>query len=256
MKACMRHNHSLLLEIFREAAAEPLRLMCGQDFDVLSTDTAGNEVYGKQHEGEDYLFFPLSFRPLDAGLLGLDFPASCREYLLEHMKDGARIVFKAVHGTPFFAEMPEEYWSNAGILHLKEDAITIRLDTTDAKPSRPSAPCACGHEHKPGGRPAHVHAPALRHEGRHGGNCACGHTHGHAHEAPVSREHGAEHGHLPSRAPSRTDGDTALAADLRAKAEELNLLLAAAAAAGLEVRLTVENADQARVRVERILRPL
>jgi hypothetical protein len=124
---------TLLIDIEHDKYTEPLRLMCGSDFEMLRTDATGLEIYGKSHQGKEYLLFPLHFRPLDAGVLAVRIPAEYHEWFMDRGMDGARIIFSTPHGSPFFPDMPEEYHSNTGYLRIR-DASSIRVELDRLEP--------------------------------------------------------------------------------------------------------------------------
>jgi hypothetical protein len=227
----MSDKHALLMEIHLPDADEPLRLMSGQGFEALRTDNTGREIFGLAHNGQDYLFFPFSFRPLDAGVLSMNLPPEYDEHCLGENPDGARIVFGSTNGTPVFAAMPEEYHSSSRTQRQDANgAIRVLLDKVDPHQvtrDHDGDGCACGHHHA--GKPE-VKA-------------AAGEDHPHDRQ-----EHG--HGPIP---------DADLAALLRKKARELNAALALASEAGLSARLAVVESDESngpQVRVVSVARML
>ena len=130
---------TLLIDIEHHSQAEPLRLMCGSDFEVLRTDATGLEIYGKSHQGKEYLLFPLHFHPLEAGVLAVRIPAEYHEWFMDRGMDGARIIFSTPHGSPFFPDMPEEYHSSTGYLRIK-DASSMRVELDRAAAREPGEP--------------------------------------------------------------------------------------------------------------------
>ena len=207
--------------------------MCGGDFDILHTGPGGRDVYGKRHEGRDYLFFPLSFRPVDAGLLSLDLPASYEDHPFDAALHGARVRFMVSHGSAFFPEMPEEYWSDAGVLHVSESGVRVRLDKLD--PAQPvslgGCSCGCGH--------SHAHETPAHHRT---GSAHTAHTHGTPHTAHAP--HAADAPHAMN--------ERELASAIRSRAAELNSLLELAAKAGLAVDIGLDDSG-AKVSVRRVM---
>jgi len=118
---------TLLIDIEHDQHAKPLRFMCGSDFEMLRTDATGREIYGKSHQGKEYLFFPLQFQPLEAGVLAVRISGEYHEWLMEYDLDGARIIFSTPHGGPGFPDLPEEYRSSTGYLRVK-DASSMRVE--------------------------------------------------------------------------------------------------------------------------------
>jgi hypothetical protein len=262
----MPDKHALLMEIHLPEADEPLRFMSGQSFEALRDDPTGREVYGLAHKGQDYLFFPFSFRPLDAGVLAMQLPPEYDDHCLGDNPAGARIVFGSTQGLPCFPDMPDEFQSNAGVLQLDPSGnLRVLLDKVDparkgqgafgAGGSEPAKPeprkpateaCGCGHDHA---RPREKQADP----------CDCGHHHHdrrHHHHHPHHHHHHNHDAHGPVPI-----ADTELAALLREKAEELNAILFLAARAGLITELALDDAkgDPAappQVRLTRIARPL
>lgn len=223
----------MFIDIRRPDHDEPLLLMCGSDFEILRTDKTGLEIYGKAHNGREYLLFPISFKALDAGVLEVRVPTEYREWFMERCMDGARIEFGTPHGRPFFPDMPEEYCSSSGYLRIDGEGMTRveldRLEPGDFPPEHDDfepGGCSCGHSHKEETPPA--------------ASCGCEGISGHGHGLDVE-----------------------LAGAIRAAAEELNALLRAASAAGVSARLTLDGApDESgvpvtqRVRVSAIFRQL
>lgn len=215
----MSAQKALLMEISYPHSDEALYLMSGHGFEVLRTDNTGREIYGVAHEGREYLFFPFSFKPLDAGILTICMPQEYEESCLDHRADGARIIFSAQHGTPFFADMPEEYQTNTGIIRIEKNGeMRVLLDKAkEVEPPSAQSACSCGHDH------AHAH------EHHHDDACGCA-------------------------APKQTDEQ--LAALLREKATALNLALRQAADAGLLTTLELTEEKCPKVRIVQILRSL
>jgi hypothetical protein len=238
MDSAVRQQHgenmTLFIDIEHPEQTETLRLMCGSDFEVLRTDNTGLEIYGKAHRGREYLLFPLDFRPLDAGVLSVRLPAEYAEWFLERGIDGARISFSTAHGSPMFAEMPEEYWSSAGFLRIDNPA-SIRVELDKVEPGSAAGAhgeCGCGHSHA-----EHADLHGARPDARFGENpCACGHDHG-----PAGRQAADSGQDEPEETRGYSDRDMAEA--IRAQTEALNELLRGAARMGLLVDLTLERED-------------
>jgi hypothetical protein len=254
----MPDKHALLMEIHLPEADEPLRFMSGQSFEALRNDPTGREVYGLAHKGQDYLFFPFSFRPLDAGVLAMQLPPEYDDHCLGDNPDGARIVFGSTQGMPCFPDMPDEFQSNTGVLQLDPSGnLRVLLDKIDparkeqepafgqggSEPAKPAPgkpateACGCGHDQ------------AKPHE-QQADPCGCGHHHHDHHH----HHHHEAHGPVPI-------ADTELAALLREKAEELNAILFLAARAGLITELALDDnkddpAAPPHVRLSKIARPL
>lgn len=218
----MAEKPTLLIEIDHPELSEPLCLMSGSTFEVLRKDMTGLEIYGMTHQGKEYLLFPMEFRPLDAGILGLGMPSEYREWFLERNVEGARIVFGAPHGTPFFPDMPEEYRSSAGTLRLTPTGeFKVELDRVEPgghafghDEECGDGPCSCGHDHP--------------------------HVHGHASEHAHKRKHGHECAHGHDEAAPHAMSDKDLANAIRVRARALNELLDLAHKAGLVVELALE----------------
>lgn len=241
----MTQTSALFIEIHGPEAEEPLRFVCGGDFDVLRTDATGMDIYGKSLHGCEYLLFPMDFRPVNAGLLQVQIPASFEDHPLSAQLNGARIHFKAAHGSPFFVEMPEEYWTDTGTLRINaEGHIIVELDKAEdgAAPGHNhdhdhGQSCGCGHHHGP-----HHHQPAGGHA-RHGQACGCGCEEA----APPTAPDG------PAEAMNRRE----LAAAIRARCNDLNALLALAAKAGIQAELVLDQTpDGPRPRIVRIVQEL
>lgn len=232
----MSDHTTLLIEIYSPDAAEPVCLMNGRGFDVLRKDSTGQEVYGLAHQGKEYLLFPLDFRPLDAGKLAVIIPSEYEDWFFDATVEGARIVFSSTHGTPFFAEMPEEYHSNTGILRFDGSGkATVLLDRVTQ--DRNEADCACGHEH------AHGHAP---HD-----SCGCG-------------QHSRSSLSFPPARVTQEESEREIAQKIRESAKELNVFLQRAAEVGLVVEADMEHVraatpkaqDCLQIHITGVLKPL
>ncbi len=241
---------TLLIDIEHPEQAEALRLMCGADFEVLRVDATGLEVYGKAHQGKDYLFCPLAFRPAEAGFLAVHMPSEYEEWFMERGVDGARVVFSTPQGRACFPDMPEEYRSNAGYLRVGKDAaLHVELDRLEPGTKDWSRPCeeeaAPGKDDTAPLSPCE-NAPAPETNA----SCACAAMH-----ATVQGEHA-------EATAGQAAADRKLAAGIRAAAEELNALLNRAAQQGLLLRLSLDHDGQnaehggARVQINGIYRPL
>ena len=226
----MNSIKTLFVEIDRPGLEEPLRLMSGHGFSVLRTDNTGRDIYGCAHEGKEYLLFPLSFEQSSRDRLDMSIPASYEEWFMDMVADGAVIRFTTPWGEHVFVGMPEEYQSGSGILRIDgSGGVSVTMDKAD--PSRRAVARDCEKPHRPedGAKP-HVHDSA----------CSC---HGHEH---AGHEHCHEHHH--GQAPHRhgtgvrvqvSMSDPELADAIRKRTEGLNLLLQQAAAAGLEVNISL-----------------
>lgn len=237
-------KRTLLLEITHPDENEPLRLMCGHGFDVLRTDNTGREIYGLQHEGEDYLLFPLAVDRHDDNALAVTFPAAYGEFFDGWRTHGARVLLKSPHGIPYFPGIAEQFQSGRGMMRKDgEGGLTVILDP--AEPGRAAKPSPEGErEHdgrdqsqaaRSGHGGHHTHPPHGRNHGgephEHGPGCACGHDHG---DEP--HEHGMRERLILD--------DASLADAIRKRAEGLNLLLRQAADAGLVVEMSLEPSGQ------------
>lgn len=246
-------NKTLLMEIQYADSSESLYLMTGQGFEMLREDKGGRELYGVRHKGREYLFFPFSFKAVEAGVLSLHMPPEYEESCLDRKADGARIVFRSLHGVPFFPEMSEEFQSNTGIIRMDASGLVhVHLDRAGEGETLPEADestgdvCGCGHHHShAGGHHAeHMyggHHCEEGHHDHHGEHHCCGHG-----------RHGAHHHHA----------DEALAAQLREAADNLNKVLGQAFDAGLIIRLGLDSHGERKrdecpqVVISQIARPL
>lgn len=260
----MSSPQALLMEIHYPDGSESLYLMTGQGFELLREDKGGREVYGVRHRDREYLFFPFSFKPVDAGVLSLHMPPEYEEHCLGHKADGARIVFGSLHGVPFFPEMPDEYKSNSGRIAVDGSGrVRVLLDKLEEGLS-PFAGHSCGCEQDHHG--THAHQTPTEGDG-HG----CGHGRHdlgtHAHPASASgggcgcgQEEHSRHGQRPRHDESagRRAGDEQIAAAIRHTAEAFNAALRKGAEAGLSIQIhaSPQDGDCPQVCVRQIARPL
>ena len=219
----MAQTQALLMEIHYPDGSDSLYLMTGQGFEMLREDTGGREIYGLRHNEREYLFFPFSFKPVDAGVLSVHMPPEYEESCLDSRADGARIVFGSVHGVPFFPEMPDEYKSSSGRIRIDASGrVRIHLDKLDPEHavfSEIDGTCCHGHSDSHG----------QQNDGHHD-HCGCGHG------SPLSDRHknrtapgcGCENG---------TMTDEALARNIRHAADALNEALRLGVRSGLAIRI-------------------
>lgn len=238
----MPPTQALLMDIHYPDGSDSLYLTTGRGFEMLREDKSGREIYGLRHNDREYLFFPFSFKPVDAGVLAMQMPQEYEECCLDQRAHGARIVFGAVHGSPFFPDMPDEYKSNAGVISV-DSSGSLRVLLDKVEPGTPFGSCGCG----------------------------CGDQAGHGRgEKAAARSHGSERRHPPfgTRGSCGCAGantsDEDLAAVIRLAAEKLNAALRRGYEAGLCISVsagadTMADNDETTcpsVLISRIARPL